>query len=129
MVASPIRVLYVDDNSDLRELIAHLIDSEPDLKCVGTLMDVNELAEHISTLKPDVMLLDLTIPGVDVLQHVSNLSSQLKVIAFTGHTDQNLVRAVLDSGAQGFVFKHDAAEVLLDSIRQVHAGERVVPDA
>lgn len=106
MTETPLRVLCVDDNADLNDLITHLIDSEP-----------------------DVTLLDLTIPGRNVLSELPVLAKQLqtRIIVFSAHNDPSLIEQALNAGAAGFVCKHMATEELVDAIRNVHSGKTVNP--
>lgn len=60
-----IRVLVVDDSEVARQLLGHIIESDPKLKVVGYCKTGEEVLKRIDTLKPDVITLDINLPGMD----------------------------------------------------------------
>lgn len=130
MTETSIKVLCVDDNTDLNSLIIQLINGEADMQAVGMLEDTADLAQHVATLQPDVTLLDLTIPGCNVLSNLPKLVQELRtrIVVFSAHDDSTLIEQVLHAGAAGFVCKDVATEVLVDAIRNVHSGKAVHPN-
>ncbi|MFN7138601.1 MAG: response regulator transcription factor, partial [Limisphaerales bacterium] len=62
------RILIVDDHPMMRQGLAQLIESEPDLDVCGEAGDANEALSLIKSLKPDVVLTDITLPGKNGLE-------------------------------------------------------------
>ncbi|HEY0073547.1 MAG TPA: response regulator, partial [Abditibacteriaceae bacterium] len=60
-----IRVLVVDDSPIMRELLAHILNSDPDLQVVGFAKDGEEALVAIDRLAPDVVTMDIEMPRLD----------------------------------------------------------------
>ncbi len=63
-----IKVLIVEDSVVVRNLIAHLLDREPDITVIGTANDGQQAVEFLAHHKPDVITMDITMPGMDGLE-------------------------------------------------------------
>lgn len=72
----PIRVLVIDDSAVVRQAIAQLIESDPELELMGTAADPFAAAAQISKEKPDVITLDVEMPRMDGLTFLRKLMSQ-----------------------------------------------------
>jgi two-component system chemotaxis response regulator CheB len=60
-----IKVLVVEDSVVVRELLVHILSSDPDLQVVGTARDGEEAVEMAERMKPDVITMDINMPGMD----------------------------------------------------------------
>jgi two-component system, NarL family, nitrate/nitrite response regulator NarL len=122
----PIRVLVADDHTIFREGLRKLLDAENDVSIVGEASSGNEAIQLLTKLKPDILLLDLRMPdrdGLSVLEEVNFDSNPTRVIVLTATEDDREVVRAMRLGARGVVLKQSASELLLKSIRKVHAGE------
>ena len=104
-----IRVVVVDDSALVRSLLTRVIDSEPDMECVGTANDPYHAREVIRTLDPDVITLDVEMPrmdGLDFLEKLMRLRPMpvLMVSTLTERGAETTLRA-LELGAVDFVAK------------------------
>jgi DNA-binding NarL/FixJ family response regulator len=125
-----IRVLCVDDNTDVCEVLCGVIDAEPDMECAGQLHSADLLSDEVASSKPDVVLLDLTMPGrepLDALRDSAERSPQTRIMVLSGHSDPEWVNKATDRGAWGYLSKDAGMTELLSAIRRVHAGECVLP--
>jgi len=123
----PIRVLIADDHPIVREGLRCLIVQQPDLLWVGEAADGRELITAVQQLAPDVVLLDLRMPnggGLTALRQGSALSTRWIVLSSYAETDQ--VLAAVEAGAQGYLIKGSDYSSILDAIRAVARGERVL---
>jgi len=119
-----IRTLYVDDSPDLVRLYTMLIGRESDLECAGSLPSADQLVEEVVRTKPDVVILDLTMPGRDPLEAVRELAvvaPAVRVIAFSGHDDDDTIDAVFKAGAWDMVSKNEDPYEVLAAIRRTAA--------
>ena len=60
-----IKVLVVDDSRVARQLLAHLLEADPEIAVVGTVGDGREALDFVRQKKPDVVLMDIQMPGLD----------------------------------------------------------------
>ncbi len=72
----PIRVLIVDDSAVVRQTLADLISSDPELEVMGTAADPFAAAERIRAEKPDVILLDVEMPRMDGVTFLKKIMAQ-----------------------------------------------------
>lgn len=118
-----IRVLCVDDSPDITTILGQCIGREPDMSSVGALCCADDLLMQVKKLRPDVVLLDLTMPGKDPLEvlgqlaEVQDAGELVRVIVFSGHDDQRVMKVASKAGACGFLSKHADVPVILDAIR------------
>ena len=124
-----IRVLTVDDHPVVRNGIAGLVDDQADMVLVGEASNGREAIQQFRTHKPDVTLMDLQMPelnGIDAIIAIRGEFPQARVIVLTTYAgDVQIVRA-LKAGAQGYLLKNLLHKELLDAIRSVHAGKRIL---
>ncbi len=120
----PIRILCVDDNADMLEMMRMLLDTEPSMQCVGCLHSADRLIEYVAETEPppQIILLDATMPGEDplaVLRKMSDLPLTCRTIVFSGYDDAEFLGRVRRAGAWGFVSKRDEPDAFLKAIREV----------
>ena len=130
---SQIRVLAVDDHALVREGIAGLVGVQPDMVVAGQATNGREAIQQFRMLHPDVTLMDLQMPemnGIEALIAIRNEFPDAKVIVLTTYAgDAQIVRA-LKAGAHGYLLKNTLHKELLDTIRAVHAGKKMLsPEA
>jgi DNA-binding NarL/FixJ family response regulator len=124
-----IRVLTVDDHPVVRNGIAGLVGDQADMVLVGEASNGREAIQQFRTHKPDVTLMDLQMPelnGIDAIIAIRGEFPHARVIVLTTYTgDVQIVRA-LKAGAQGYLLKNLLHKELLDAIRSVHGGKRIL---
>jgi DNA-binding NarL/FixJ family response regulator len=124
-----IRVLTVDDHPVVRNGIAGLVGDQPDMVLVAEASNGREAIQQFRTHKPDVTLMDLQMPelnGIDAIIAIRGEFPHARVIVLTTYTgDVQIVRA-LKAGAQGYLLKNLLHKELLDAIRSVHGGKRIL---
>lgn len=124
-----ISVLLVDDHAILRDGLRQLLQVEPDMKVVAEASN-GELAVRLAfELKPDVIIMDLSLPvlgGTEATKQIVDRDPRARVLALSAHSDASYARAVLSSGAAGYVLKRSAFDELVRAIRTVVAGDTYV---
>ena len=124
--APPIRVLLVDDHAVVRTGLRLLIESRPGLQVVGEAATRPAALTAAAREHPDLILLDLDLggsSGLDFLPELLAAAPAARVLILTGLRDAEVHRRAVRLGAMGVVVKDKAAEVLLQAIEKVHAGE------
>lgn len=127
MPAKPkIRIVVADDHPIFRDGLCRLLALEEDFEVVAQASDGREVLEVLQQFEPDILLLDLKMPGLDglgTLQRLQAARNQTRVIVLTASDDKNEFVQAMKLGTSGIVLKQTATELLIKSIRKVHAGE------
>ena len=129
---SKIKVLLADDHQIVRMGLTTVIRLTNDLTVVGEAMNGEEAVHLAQTLKPDVIVMDLMMPvidGADATVAICRKHPDAKILILTTFSTSERVMVSLDAGALGAIVKDLPHTEILDAIRHVAAGERVVsPD-
>lgn len=129
---SLIRILAVDDHPMLREGIAALLASQPDMKLVAEASTGREAVEQFRKHRPDLTLMDLQMPDMDGIEAMVAICSEFpeaRIIVLTTYKGDVQVLRALKAGARAFLLKSLLRKELLDTIRAVHAGQKRIPPA
>jgi len=130
MSNSSIRVFSVDDHPLLREGIAALVNSQPDMQLIAQASTGAEAVQVFKQHEPDVTLLDLRLPdmsGIDTLIAIRTEFPEARIIMLTTFEGDVEIQRALQAGARGYLLKNMPPSELLDVIRQVHAGKKRIP--
>jgi DNA-binding NarL/FixJ family response regulator len=124
-----IRVLIADDMALQRELLAKLLDRQPDISVVGEAGSPEEAISAAAELSPDVVLMDLRMPrhdpqgGIRAIGHITEGHPGVKILALTESDDETDVRAAALAGAAGYIVKSVKAAKIAEAVRAAHAGQ------
>jgi two-component system, NarL family, nitrate/nitrite response regulator NarL len=121
-----VRILIADDHPIVRDGLKKLLLLEDDFEIVGEAGDGREVLDRVQELDPDVLLLDLRMPNLDglsALQALQQTNKRTRVIVLTASEDKNEFVQAMKLGCSGIVLKQTAPDLIVKSIRKVHAGE------
>jgi DNA-binding NarL/FixJ family response regulator len=128
--SDPIRVLCVDDHPLVRKGIAAIISAEPSMRLAGEASNGREAVAKFTELRPDVVLMDLRMPemdGVEATRQIRGINPDARIIALTSYDgDQDIYKAI-EAGVRGYILKEMVHTKVLDAIRTVHSGKRLMP--
>lgn len=120
------RVFLIDDHGVLRQGLRMLIDAQLDMRVVGDIERGRGAAEAIARAGgADVAVLDISMPdstGTQVAAELRAALPEMKIVALTRHAEKAYVQQMLQNGANGYVLKQTAGDVLITAIRTVVAG-------
>jgi two-component system, NarL family, response regulator len=124
-----IRVLLADDHQVVRVGLRAIIDGEPDMQVVAEAADGPSAVAAFIAHQPDITLLDLRMPGLSgphVITEIRKHTPRANIIVVTTYdADEDAFRAV-QAGARGYLLKDTFTEGMLEAIRNVHAGRRLI---
>lgn len=122
-----IRVLCVDDHPLVREGMAAVMEAEEDIICVGEAGDGQAAVAKCRELKPDVVVMDLRMPGMGGFEATIQIRKEFpkaRIIVLTTYEGDEDIHRALEAGACGYLLKAAVRRELLQSIRDVYAGQR-----
>ena len=99
---SSIRILLVDDQEVVRSGLSKFLMVHKDMELVGKASNSAEAVQMAGLYKPDIILMDLIMPGMDgitAMHEIYQKYPQIKIIALTSFSEQNLVQGALQAGA------------------------------
>jgi DNA-binding NarL/FixJ family response regulator len=123
-----VRVVVVDDQALIREGLALVLNTQPDIDVVGQYASGEELLAADDPV--DVVLLDLYMPGmggIDTLRQLPKGNPRVLMLTTIGRSRE--IRQALAEGASGFVLKDSTGAELAAAVRGVHEGMTVISPA
>jgi DNA-binding NarL/FixJ family response regulator len=120
-----IRVLIVDDHPVVREGLAGMLATQPDLDVVGEAGNGLEGVKLAHSLNPDLILMDLQMPNMDGAAAIRQIRKELpdcRILVLTAFdTDERILHSI-EAGAQGYLLKGAPRDELFRAIRVVAEG-------
>lgn len=125
-------VLLLDDHAVVRTGYRRLIDAEPDLQVVAEASTTDEAYALLQQGGVDVAVVDLSLrgaSGVEAIRRFLARDPQLRVMVLSMHDSPGFVTQAMRAGALGYLTKSSEPGDMLDGIRAVAGGRRVLsPD-
>ena len=125
-----ITVLIVDDHPMMRLGVAAILSDQPDMAVVAQAGTGEQAVDLFRRHKPHVTLMDLRLPGMsgaETIRTIRRESPRARFVVLTTYEGDEDVHQALEAGAQGYLVKGMSPEALVDAVRRVHAGNRVLP--
>jgi len=125
------KLLIVDDHPLIRERVAELINSEPDLVVCGEAGDANEALAAAKALSPDMAIIDITLKdtyGIELVKQLKELYPKLPMLVLSMHEESMYGERALRAGAKGYLTKQEASKKIVDAIRRILRGEIYVSE-
>jgi DNA-binding NarL/FixJ family response regulator len=120
----PIRrtILLADDNPALLQTLVEVLHA---YEIAGTVGSGTAVLECVGALRPDLVVLDISlgdINGFEVTRRLRTDGCASKIIFLTVHEDMEFIRAAIDLGASGYIFKSRIGADLTKAIDIVFKG-------
>jgi len=128
----PVRIVVADDQDVVRAGFAALLDTQPDLRVVGSAADGAAAVRVCAEVRPDVVLMDIRMPVLDGIEATRRITARAggsgtpRIVMLTTFDLDEHVYDALAAGASGFLLKDMAAEQLFEAVRVVAAGEALL---
>jgi DNA-binding NarL/FixJ family response regulator len=123
---NPLRILVADDHEIVRRGLVSLLKSHAGWDVCGEAQDGRQAIDKAKELRPNIVILDIGMPNLNGLEAARQMlrdNPQSKVLILTITDADEVVRAVLDAGARGFVLKSDAARDLVAAVEALQSGK------
>ena len=124
-----IRLVIADDHRIILEGLEQLFRRERDFEVLATRTTGETALEAIRTHQPDVAVLDVNMPdgdGLMVLRRIRAEMPRTKVVLLTATLEDDQAVEAVQAGVHGVVLKESAAVMLVDCVRRVAGGGRVI---
>jgi len=131
-VTAPVRLYLLDDHEIVRRGLIDLLSGEDDFAVVGESGVATGAAEAIVASGATVAILDGRLPdgsGIDVCRDVKSADPAVRCLILTSFDDDEAVLAAVLAGADGYLLKEVRATSLVDAIRSVARGEKLLDPA
>jgi DNA-binding NarL/FixJ family response regulator len=121
----PITLIFADDHPLILDGMENLFRLEKEFKILARCLDGEETLTAVRNHKPDILILDIRMPGksgLAVLQAMKQENLNTRVVLLTAAVDEKDVMEAIRLGVRGLVLKELAPKLLVECVRQVHAG-------
>lgn len=127
-----IKVLIADDQEIVCEGLKKILQSDPELKVIGTAHNGQQALELIEHQRPDLVLMDLQMPimnGVQAIRQLRKTDPDLPVLVLTTYTDDKWLFDAIRAGANGYLLKDRPRQELIDAIKGTASGDSYLDPA
>lgn len=117
----PVRIVIVEDNSELRDVLSGFIQSSEGLKLVNSYSACEPMLKNLLSDKPGLVLMDIGLPGMSGIEGTAKIKAQLpntEVIIITVFENSESVFLALQNGASGYLTKNLSKDELISSLQE-----------
>jgi len=126
-------VLIADQYPVVLQGLSSVLGTLPDFTVVARCTDKETLIDAIRIFMPDIAILDISMPGIGwrEIHSIANSKSlgmrSTRVVLFTASAEEDKLVTLATAGAYGFIAKDAEPELLVQALRQVANGQRLLP--
>jgi DNA-binding NarL/FixJ family response regulator len=123
-----VRVLIADDSPAVLENVVEMLQEE--FVVAAAVPNGDSVVHQVAELNPDVVVLDISLgdmTGFDVARRLREMKCPARIVFLTVHESPDFVRAALELGVSGYVFKSRASSDLVEAIKAASRGEEFLP--
>jgi two-component system, NarL family, sensor kinase len=125
------RILIADDHELMRRGLRGLLESHDEWAVCGEAVEGAEAVRKSTELKPDLVIMDVNLPGlsgIDAALQIRREREAAKILFFTVHDSDEVIREIVEAGALGYVAKSRASQDLVEAVRNVLSGKTFFPN-
>jgi len=127
-----VRVLICDDQTVVREGLAAILSTDPEIEVVGLAGNGQEALALAAEREPDVVLMDLKMPvlnGVQATHRLQQSHPGVHVLVLTTYADDQWVLDAVRAGAAGYLLKDTRRDLLVSAIKGTAEGQSYLDPA
>lgn len=127
-----VRVLICDDQTVVREGLAAILSTDPEIEVVGLAAHGQEALDLVPEARPDVVLMDLKMPlvnGVQATQRLRHAHPEVRVLVLTTFAADTWVLDAIHAGAAGYLLKDTRRDELITAIKGTAEGKSFLDPA
>ena len=120
-----IKVLIVDDQKSIQEILVSYLEGEPGLEIMGVANDGQQALTMVEELRPDIVLMDIDMPALDGLTATRIISERFvetQILILSVHDEDSYLNTALQVGAKGYLLKNTPAKELINAIFSAYKG-------
>ncbi len=124
---SILRIMVADDHEVVRQGIRAVLHGQPGWEVCAEASDGREAVEKAVSLHPDIIILDIAMPnlnGLEAARQILNEQPQAKILVLTMHESEQIIREVLEAGADGYLLKSDAGRDLVTAVLSLQRNKK-----
>jgi DNA-binding NarL/FixJ family response regulator len=128
-VPKKLTVLLVDDHALVRRGFKRILEDDDEIEVVGEASDGEEAVRVAGKMRPAVIVMDCALPGInglDATRRILHAQPETAILMLSMHSEDTLVRQALDAGARGYVLKSAMDLDLVNAVKRVARGEKVL---
>jgi DNA-binding NarL/FixJ family response regulator len=126
-MSAKISVFLADDHAVVRDGLRYLLETQPDIRVVGSSSDGRNTVRQVNQLRPNVVIMDIAMPllnGIEATEQILKISPSIYVIILSMHATAEHIYRALQAGARGYLLKESAGMEVVKAIREVSVGRR-----
>ncbi len=124
-----IKVLIADDHEVFRIGLKLILTKDPDISVIDEANNGAEALNKISNTDYDILIVDISMPGLsglDVLKELKTIKPDLPVLVLSFYPEDQYAVRVLKKGADGYITKEAAPDVLVSAVKQICHGHKFI---
>ena len=125
-----ISVVIADHHPVVLQGLTNILGAASGFKVVACCSDGTDCIEAIRSLVPDIAILDISLPGLtglEILTIANSESLPTRMVFFTASVEDRELIVSAAAGAYGVILKDVAPEILVQSLREIADGQRLLP--
>jgi two-component system, NarL family, response regulator len=127
---NPIRILLCDDHPMIRVALRSMIGMEPNMQVVAEATNGSEALIMFQKYRPDILLMDINMPVMDGLEAMVTILDEhpeARFILLTNYDSEEDIFRGLEAGAMGYILKDTPQNTVINAIKTVYSGKRMIP--
>ncbi len=125
------KILIVDDHPILRMGMKELLSQEEDFQVCALAEDIASARKAIAETAPDMAIIDISLAGengLDLVKEITSSGKKTAVLVLSMHDESVWAERAIRAGARGYMMKNEAAESIVEAVRNIISGRMQVSD-